>query len=420
MIQRNFIGTDRTGQVIDPDGKGNSGDETGNRHVGIQIQSSPNNVIGGVTADAGNLLSGNEAGVLIVGAKSDRNEILHNRIGTDKEGEVPLPNRINAIDIQDAPRTKIKSNLISGNLGTGVYIEGPQAIENRIEDNLIGTDASGTTAMGNHAGGVRIVKATDTLVLNNTISGSRSFGFGVTISGAEAKRNRISQNRIGTDAAGFKDLGNAGAGVGIVGGSENTVDTNTISGNDYWGVLIEGATATKNKIHTNFIGTDITGTKQLGNGRDGILIKDAPGNSIGTHDATAGNVISGNDRDGVRISGKKAKGNKVGGNYIGTSIVGTATLPNGGVGVHIQDAPESIVGGSTAQLRNVISGNLGGGVAIVGIDASKGKVQGNYIGTDKNGKGTSFGNVGDGILVDKASEIMIGGPSVPPGERPAM
>ncbi len=418
VIQRNRIGTDRNGWLIDPDGKANSGDETGNGHVGIQIKSSPNNVIGGTTADAGNVISGNEGGILIVAPQSEHNEIRHNKIGTDVEGKVALPNAVNGIEIQQAPRNTIKSNLISGNSGTGVRIEGPGATGNLIETNLVGTDATGTLALGNHFGGIDIIKATENVVFRNTISGSQSFGVGVTIDGPEAKNNRVSENRIGTDAAGMKDLGNTGAGVAIVGGSDNTIDGNIISGNDLCGIFVDGATAKRNDVHGNFIGTDITGNAGLKNGLDGIWIQHAADNSIGSLDPASRNIIAGNDRDGVRISGKSAKGNRVLGNYIGTNVVGTTAIVNGGAGVRIVNAPGNVIGGTSANHRNVISGNKEGGVAIIGADASGNVVEGNYIGTNSQGTSGKMGNSRAGVLIEGAPRTVIGGETTVTGAAP--
>ncbi len=418
LIQRNLIGTDKTGKLIDPDKKPKTGDETGNRRAGIQIDSSPDNVIGGTAADAGNVLSGNEVGILIVEPQSENNWTNNNKIGTDVEGKIALPNGINGIDVQNAPRNTIKSNLISGNSGSGIYIEGATATGNVIETNLIGTDTSGTKALGNHFGGIDIIKATGNVVYRNTISGSPSFGIGVTISGAEAKKNRVTENRIGTDVTGQIDLGNTGAGVAIVGGSENLINGNIISGNDLCGVLVDGTTARKNDVYGNYIGTDVSGTLQLKNGLDGIWIQNAPDNWIGGYEPSARNVIAGNDRDGIRITGKTARSNTVSGNYIGTDSSGMKPLANGEAGVRIDNAPENMIGGTTSNRRNIISSNLSGGVIVVGVDAVKNVIQSNYIGTNKDGTGTDLGNPGDGILIDKAAETVIGGATTQAGSAP--
>jgi len=59
-IEGNFIGTDATGTVTDPDGNPNSGDELGNGLNGVLIRTgAANNTIGGTTAAAGNIISGN-------------------------------------------------------------------------------------------------------------------------------------------------------------------------------------------------------------------------------------------------------------------------------------------------------------------------------------------------------------------------
>ena len=107
-------------------------------------------------------------------------------------------------------------------------------------------------------------------------------------------------------------------------------------------------------------------------------VSGADGTTIGGATAGERNVISGNDEDGV-ILFDAAANNKVAGNYIGTDKNGTAPLGNTGDGVHINNAPNNTVGGTTSMARNVISGNHGSGVGIEGPDATGNRVLSNSI-----------------------------------------
>ena len=87
---------------------------------------------------------------------------------------------------------------------------------------------------------------------------------------------------IGTDVAGTAALAN---GIGIfisnsnnhIMGGTTAAARNLISGNTAEGVLIQGSTsgATGNQILGNYIGTDVNGTADLGNGTEGIEINTA-------------------------------------------------------------------------------------------------------------------------------------------------
>ena len=79
-------------------------------------------------------------------------------------------------------------------------------------------------------------------------------------------------------------------------------------------VLGEGG----NVIAGDIIGTDVAGDPGLGNGFDGILIDQSPGNMIGG----SSNVIASNKLVGVRITGAASSGNVVLGNLIGTDPTG--------------------------------------------------------------------------------------------------
>ena len=129
-----------------------------------------------------------------------------------------------------------------------------------------------------------------------------------------------------------------------------------ISGNQRFGIWIFGALSTGNLVQGNFIGTDLTGTANLGNSDDGVLIQQGPvGNTIGGTTTAARNVISGNGGFGVSIG--LATSNVVQGNFIGTDVTGAKALGNSRGGVIIQDAASNTIGGATASARNIISGN---------------------------------------------------------------
>src|SRR5262245_5975199 len=68
--------------------------------------------------------------------------------------------------------------------------------------------------------------------------------------------------------------------------------------------------------------------------------------------------------DGIKIFGND---NSVRGCYIGTTASGEAALPNGGSGILISSGENNVIGGSAASARNVISGNLLDGVALLCI-----------------------------------------------------
>lgn len=111
----------------------------------------------------------------------------------------------------------------------------------------------------------------------------------------------------------------------------------------------------------NFIGTDVTGTADLGNSGSGIRL-DAPNNIVGGRTPEARNIISGNE-SGMRIEGE---GNLVQGNFIGTDVTGTADLGNFGYGVLLADVDDTTIGGAMDGAGNVIAFNGYAGVTVSG------------------------------------------------------
>ena len=163
----------------------------------------------------------------------------------------------------------------------------------------------------------------------------------------QGNNNVIESNFIGTDPSGTKGQGNGSYGVVINGpsksnlvgtngdGKNDAAERNLLSGNGQSGMLITGTGANQNVVAGNFIGTDVTGTVSIGNGRDGVGIAfGAQSNLIGTNgnsvdDAGERNIIAGSTFAGVAISNPGTSFNVVAGNFIGTNVTGTGSLPNG-------------------------------------------------------------------------------------------
>jgi hypothetical protein len=128
-----------------------------------------------------------------------------------------------------------------------------------------------------------------------------------------------------------------------------------------------------NLIEGNYIGTNITGTAAAGN-LDGILIDNSSNTTIGGTTVAARNVIAGNNDDNIDV--KNSSNVTIQGNYIGTNATGTAAL-GGEEGVLLDYTSNSTIGGTSADARNIISGNEWG-VRLDHNTTTGNVVQGNY------------------------------------------
>lgn len=126
------------------------------------------------------------------------------------------------------------------------------------------------------------------------------------------------------------ELNGTGAGGGAD-GLNITAGNTTVQGlviNRFDGDGIESSANGNNLINCNFIGTDITGTIDLGNVGSGVYINGTSGNTIGGVTAGTRNVISGNDSYGIQIYDSGEMNNLVQGNFIGTNAAGTSAVGN--------------------------------------------------------------------------------------------
>jgi hypothetical protein len=213
LIEGNYIGTNAAGTAA----QGNSGN-------GIQIIDSPNNTIGGASALARNVIAGNTGEeVRLDGANATANTIRGNYIGTNAAGSAVLSSSNSGVYIRKAPANSVIGNVVSGNTGfAGIAICGgsacgggdpvgsnqtSNAAGNILRGNFVGTDASGSVALGNSGYGVSIDGAPDTLV------GGRASG----------QRNVIAFNGLATSQAGVIVFNPPASGNQIL---ENSIHSN--------------------------------------------------------------------------------------------------------------------------------------------------------------------------------------------------
>lgn len=148
LIQGNYIGIDATGTRPLPNGHG------------LVVSDGPqDNVIGGSERGEGNVISGNDTGVLIRGSNTSGNTFLGNYIGTDPTGSEMLPNARGIWLLEGAHHNIIggtgpgEGNVISGNNLSGVHVEGPNTVSNTIRGNSI--HSNHTKGIDNTGGGNR-------------------------------------------------------------------------------------------------------------------------------------------------------------------------------------------------------------------------------------------------------------------------
>ena len=308
----NFVGTDRTGSNAVPNGVDIQ------PISGVYVQSCPGTTIGGNTPGAGNVISANASlfgKQLLVWGDCSGSVVQGNFIGTDVLGRTNIGNTIGSMDVTGTGLVLIKSNLLSGaglNAGggavSGVYLA---SSSNRLEGNLMGTDATGTRGL--LPGGLFI----ESIGTENTIGGT------------------------------------------------NAASRNVIYGGNY-GITIKGQS---NVVQGNFIGTKADGVSPLTNGFDGVLVQNSF-NQIGGTGAGAGNTIAFSGGSGVNISA--GTNNAVLGNSIFSNL--GLGIDLGVTGAATNDLGDLDTGANNLQNFPVLSTarNIGSATLIQGTLNSRG------------------------------------------------
>jgi uncharacterized membrane protein len=384
---------------------------TRNSH-GIKITSANNTIKGLVINNFARGIGLGEnsggAGVYIAGPGATGNRVIGCYIGTAPDGATAAGNSDWGVAIDDGASNNViggtgpgEGNVISGN-GSGssgpsyanVVIGGvdPNSTSppsgNRVVGNLIGTNATGSAAIGggNPGNGVLLQgRATANIIggLNaaerNVISGHNNELFALIAAGISIGTqppqpdNQILGNYIGTNSSGTAAIPNQ---IGVwVHGAQNTVigsaaagGRNIISGNIRNGVRVELASSTDTTIAGNWIGVAANGNA-LGNGEDGVRFL----NKAGPATVGPGNLVAHNGASGILVI-----------ESTGINITRTETRNNTGNGIELQAGGNGGVSAPSLQLNGAMLSGTAAGCANCEIEVFTGPAP------PDNGEGPRF------------------------------
>ncbi len=417
IIEGNYIGTDPTGFLPRPNQRGIYIERT-------FLQPTDDNTIGGSVTGAGNLISGNTLAGIEIDANGffvSGNIVEGNWIGLDASGNAALPNG-DGVVLVDSGAANVFANVISGNSGSGVVIDG--ASDNRIARNTIGLNVAGNAKVPNVFAGVEIRNGSSSNTIGgvndedttyrNIISGNGVYGVYIL----QTSGNAVLGNYLGLDALGEIALANGSVAIQLDNASFTTIgkehpdgaySPNRIVGSNGGTTGIDISQSTNTYVQSNYFGLSAT-NQPLGYFGNAISLSDSDNNFIGAAGPGA-NVIGQYSSQGI-VVGNGSDGNAIAGNYVGVTPDGLSPLfteSHSNYGI-------AILNSSSNEVReNLIGGNFTG-VFVTGTQAgtpsSDNSIVGNRIGLTANGLGT-IGNA-FGVVVGGATNTLIGG--VGPGE----
>jgi parallel beta-helix repeat protein len=177
-------------------------------------------------------------------------------------------------------------------------------------------------AQNNIIGGDRDIGA-GPLGQGNLVSGDGTFGIGLWSNGTSF--NTIQGNFIGTDVSGTIELGSFSQGIFFDGANYNLVVDNLIGGYVDNGVGINIVIDGHNTVRGNYIGTDPSGLADLANsGSNGISIGSSSFNIVGP-----GNVIAHNNGHGIVVFGENSECNRITQNIVHDNDLGIYLFDGG-------------------------------------------------------------------------------------------
>ncbi len=343
IVKGCYIGTDATGRR-----------RTQRSGRGILILGGSGNVVGGAADRERNIISGLQNYGILLDNETHSNEIRGNYIGLNAAGEDTLVNKNCGISIYSSRNTIGPGNIISGNwVGDRLGVD---ADSNRVIGNFIGTDVTGTKALGNEYAGIFVVGGASANTIGGSIEPDRNIisanGTGIIIEGNGTCCNQVLGNYVGTDISGSQPLPNRDDGIRVAAGANGQTigPDNHIAYNGLSGIYILGPGSNRNRITRNQIHS---------NGREGIRIYDNGNDNIAVPVLTGYNplvgtslpnatieIFSGPDDEGMyyeaTVTADASGQFSWSGTVLGTFITATATDAAGNTSAFSSSLPTSV------------------------------------------------------------------------------
>jgi gliding motility-associated-like protein len=392
--------------------------QLGNGQHGMHIINSVKPVIGGSLATERNYISNNAQFGLRV-ENGDSAIIKGNYIGVDGTGLLDHGNSqvglyiILSDDVSLGGTLAGEGNIIGGNNERGVVIENSSA-RPVIKGNKIGLGADGLAKVGNGQHGMHIINSIKPVIGGNLVNErnyvSNNGQFGVRIENGDSAV--IKGNYIGVDLAGAADHGNSQVGLYIINsddiilGGSLAGEGNIVSGNNERGVVVENSPGPV--IKGNIIGLGADGIIAIGNGQQGLHIITCSTAVVGGSLITERNYVSENGGSGIQLVGSPYSIIK--GNYVGVDVTGLLNKGNNNNGILLDNCRESIIGGGSANERNISCGSKAANGIEINGDSKRCVIQGNFSGIGADGV-TDIGNWINGINIYWTSDTLIIGGS---------
>jgi uncharacterized protein (TIGR03437 family) len=200
----------------------------GNTFAGIIIAGSNNVIGGTTAAARNIISGNSGGGIYFLTASGNANNTVQgNFIGTDINGTAALGNASSGVEILGSAHDNLiggttagAANVISGNR-IGIFIRGASA--NLVQGNFIGTNAAGTGALGNINDGI-LVSGVNNIIGGTAANASNVIAFnnqnGVRVAIGTPTGNRVLTNAIFSNSALGIDLGDDGVTANDAGDSD--------------------------------------------------------------------------------------------------------------------------------------------------------------------------------------------------------
>jgi len=265
-----------------------------------------------------------------------------------------------------------------------VTFNGAGATSSKVEGCFLGTDPTGTQRIVGTFGTQVMVTGENNATVGGSAPAARNLisvcQTGITIAGGTG--HVVEGNLLGLSKNGDSLLTPACPGTPFainVNGSGNIVRNNVIAGGSN-GFSVNG---TGHTFKGNFVGTDVTGTVLFGVYEHAFAVA-GTNHVIGGTGPNDGNIVAGaNFYNGLELNGS---GHVVYGNFIGTDRSGTLDLGNLHAGI-VGAGTDLTIGGVGAGEGNTIAFNSASGYAGVLVQGQRVRIRGNRIYDNHGGLG---------------------------------